>query len=134
LHRRVFLSPHAATRAKRDELCDTYANHGFCRDTPRCPKVHSIDIILNTTEGGKPSKQQKRKRAHDSEAADPPSTLAAASSDTPCPRTEQPLLSASRSQGHRAGFDAFMTGMSCCVLTALLMRPRVHLCVEPIPR
>ncbi len=65
-------------------VCDSYMHHGHCPQGNSCPNSHDIDLILQEKEGrgGKKAKRRKLKATGLKESFG----------------------------GHRAGFDAFMTG------------------------
>lgn len=98
------------------ELCKSFKAHGACRRGAACPHSHSIDDILDAEE----SKGRKRKRVGvDSD------TASTAVSDTPRSSKRQ-AVQAARSQGHRAGFDAYMTGFCYAAFRAHLGGPTVE--------
>jgi len=72
--------------------CDSYSSHGHCPDGPGCSNSHDINVIFALKE-----KKRKRKRV--------PTDI---DSEEPVQKSQKVVTSG----GHRAGFDAFMTGYS----------------------
>ena len=82
-------------------MCEEYATHGHCKAIKTCPLSHDLDAILDA-EDAKKHRKIKRDKADDDKEDD-----SAVPSLAPTPAT---MTSSGRSHGHRAGFDAFMTG------------------------
>lgn len=102
-------------------VCFSYAHHGHCPEGNNCPLSHDIDLILRQKTIEKEKKRRKRKGAkNDSAAATPPEKEPQLSDDTPpadmgtrngAAATAE-ASPAVNSGGHRAGYDAFMTGFA----------------------
>ncbi|KAL5251307.1 hypothetical protein ACHWQZ_G016860 [Mnemiopsis leidyi] len=72
------------------DLCETYANHGYCKDGKKCSKSHDVDEAINS--------HDHKSKKHKTEGKVPPIKSKHSNGDvvdTGC---------------HRAGVDAFMTG------------------------
>lgn len=92
---------------KRDrhlEVCDDFANHGHCKNGKLCEKSHDIVRIVEEKMGG--SKQMKCTAGDRSGSPDSPSDHSSHKAAGPSAAPS----AGSGSGGHRAGFDAFMTG------------------------
>ncbi|XP_068676879.1 target of EGR1 protein 1-like [Montipora foliosa] len=126
-------------------VCETFAAYGFCRREKSCPLSHDVDDILDRERKVKEIKRQKRKRKHrttsdssdsktKSECNNAATTNESNNSQSTSENGEtlltfdhvtQPDAAQShqpskktRDCGHRAGFDAFMTGY--CMATFFL--------------
>lgn len=111
------------------ELCKAFKSHGACRKGAACPHSHSIDDIIDAEEA---KAGRKRKRGVDSDG--PP--VNAEMRDN-----KRLAVSGARSQGHRAGFDAYMTAFCYAAFNAQLgstavngLTQRIHLsnCQHPL--
>lgn len=122
-------------------VCEKYAAHGFCPREKSCPLSHDVDDVLDREWKIKEAKRQKRKRkqrpstgniepeVHTECKNNDLSTVEKSEDATACDTVEnhvthppdvhvtQPSMK-TRDCGHRAGFDAFMTGY--CMATYLL--------------
>eukprot|EP00045_Choanoeca_perplexa_P003464 m.31327 g.31327 ORF g.31327 m.31327 type:complete len:407 (-) comp12059_c0_seq1:35-1255(-) len=92
--------PRLANKAnvrEKVKVCGSYSRYGFCRNSS-CEQSHDLDEILDQLQASKPSKRAKVLEAlHDTvEVAD----MKGSDDSTTKPAVE----------GHRAGYDAFMTG------------------------
>ncbi|ELT96816.1 hypothetical protein CAPTEDRAFT_205148 [Capitella teleta] len=88
--------PSAASLDKK-ESCKHYAAHGWCQQGDFCPNSHDVDVILEGEH-----KQKKKRKTIAMETSDPPLPVGGAN--------EGSVKLEARVRGHRAGFDAFMTG------------------------
>jgi len=87
------------------QLCDTFANHGHCKEGAKCSKSHDVNQAIEDHD----NKSKKRKIDDKHQAKRPSSRLNLDKVDTGC---------------HRAGVDAFMTGF-------ILANYAVHLKQHP---
>jgi len=95
--------------------CETYSSHGHCPIGVSCPESHDIDVII----GQKEARKRKRKRTPSTSKSETSSEIEGTNSghqvekeaSLKVDRKSDPSKS-STSGGHRAGFDAFMTGYS----------------------
>lgn len=88
------------TTSTSQDICTSYALHGHCKDQSTCNRCHDIDVIIDNE--GAP---RKRKRNTKEEGVEVEKGGNVKASEVP----------SARSQGHRAGFDAFMTGYTFAV-------------------
>lgn len=121
-------------------LCQNFAAHGWCAAGAKCPNSHDVDMILDSEELvmlKKKEKRTKKNRRKDSvdlqdisvemsdrdgamRSVEPKECVELASDpsyEQPCDvedaaknAAKKKLVPVSRCGGHRAGFDAFMTG------------------------
>ncbi|CAG2162619.1 unnamed protein product [Oppiella nova] len=87
------------------DVCDDYANHGWCRLKNSCYRSHNIDHILNKKNRSKRMKKLIKKLKKKSEEHTIESTSGGDNSSVESINTKQ-----SKQGAHRAGYDAFMTG------------------------
>lgn len=87
------------------EVCDSYMHHGHCPQGNSCPKSHDIDLILSKKEG------KKRKRPAIDHEEDSTKSLKVENGGK-VPSQNGKESSKQTFSGHRAGFDAFMTGFT----------------------
>ena len=92
---------HAIKCLRNVSVCEEYATHGHCKAIKTCPLSHDLDTILDA-EDAKKHRKRKREKADD-DIVDAPSA-------PPLGATPATMTSSGRNHGHRAGFDAFMTG------------------------
>jgi len=98
------------------EVCFSYAHHGHCPAGNSCDKSHDIDHIIRSRNSEKEKKSKKRKRpengadesTNESENGAIDDSLSIAAENGDALKPEKPA----NSGGHRAGFDAFMTGFA----------------------
>ena len=76
------------------KICETYSNHGHCPSGQECEDSHDIDVIIAYRD------RKKRKRKLSEQQEEPP------------PKVKESNGRVVTTGGHRAGFDAFMTGYS----------------------
>ncbi|XP_067144183.1 target of EGR1 protein 1-like isoform X1 [Centruroides vittatus] len=75
-------------------VCKNYANHGWCSKGKDCTDSHNVDDVLDKQGCGLPSKKRKIEDIKEQEISTSKISVDNSLSHT----------------GHRAGFDAFMTG------------------------
>ena len=89
-------------------VCESYANHGHCPLGTTCQRSHDIDVILDRKEG---FGRKRQCEAEESEEAPPLKKKCLSNgqslSSSSCATSRPTTLFGG---GHRAGFDAFMTG------------------------
>lgn len=146
---------HASPLHSREQTqqCEPYAAHGHCRDGPQCRLSHDLDVILDHEERGTQHRSRKRRRnkgktapTDDVAADDSSGQHDAAVTESAAPReASSPPPAAGprwpvRSNCHRAGFDAFMTGFCAAQCLAVdgpqglqAHRDRVYLSGKPFP-
>ena len=90
----------------KTSVCDSYSHHGHCPLGAACEHSHDIDLILERKEGF------GRKRRKDGEAADSSPKRVRSETNGAC--ASVPASPTLFGGGHRAGFDAFMTGFVLC--------------------
>eukprot|EP00039_Didymoeca_costata_P021064 m.343297 g.343297 ORF g.343297 m.343297 type:complete len:446 (+) comp22659_c0_seq1:224-1561(+) len=89
-------------------VCKQFGAHGFCPHGLRCPRSHDVDAILDLEDDKRKRKLNNKGNDDDNEESD--------NDDEPVDIKKTIDLRAARAQGHRAGFDAFMTGYSFVVM------------------
>jgi target of EGR1 protein 1 len=138
-----------AMHAKPTPVCPQYSAHGVCRKSGTCKQSHDLDDILDEEEAAQSKRKRKRhsKKKDSTDAAFPLTTTdtdkAQANQASPLQALATPAtlaLSASRSQGHRAGFDAFMTGYCFAYFSLMLgatkiqdSKNKIYLSAKPFP-
>ena len=109
------------------EVCPSYANHGHCPEAVQCPLSHDIDLIVSHKIAQQDKKWRKRKVEEvDAEVDGTNSSVGEKRSKledrlTPAPAPAHPPAAVPgvktvKAGGHRAGYDAFMTGFSLATL------------------
>ena len=106
--RRVIVSPGDQSDA---EVCQSYANHGHCPSSDTCDLSHDIDLIVSQKTAQQYKKWGKRKAQEDS-ICDYSNGNGAKQAKCDLEDSDDKSLSNPRVKagGHRAGYDAFMTG------------------------
>ena len=105
------------------KVCTSFSNHGHCIAGKQCPQSHDIDQVVLGKEANITKNERKRKRqdieesieSMDTNGTDHETTTskgqAVTSTNGETASDTQPPASMNCG-GHRAGFDAFMTGFS----------------------
>jgi len=105
------------------EVCFSYAHHGHCPVGNSCDKSHDIDHIIKHRHIEKEKKYRKRKRPYEGNGSaeengqnqeeigngETVEEREDGDNEPMVPETDKPPAN---SGGHRAGFDAFMTGFA----------------------
>jgi len=105
------------------EVCFSYAHHGHCPLGSSCDKSHDIDHIIKHRHTEKEKKYRKRKRPYEGNGSvqqnghtqeetgngEPLEQQDDGEDELIVPDSDKPPVN---SGGHRAGFDAFMTGFA----------------------
>jgi len=140
----LYCGSHDETEAVHADVnvCEKYAAYGFCPREKTCLLSHDVDDVLNREWKMKEAKRQKRKRKHRSSCGNNALDASSECDDHNTSTMEVPEgpgarvtnedhvtqqrdvhvtqfnNAKTRNCGHRAGFDAFMTGY--CMATYLL--------------
>ncbi|KAL9950809.1 hypothetical protein ACROYT_G043371 [Oculina patagonica] len=140
----LYCGSHEETEAVHIDVivCEKFAAYGFCPREKTCPLSHDVDDVLDREWKIKEAKRQKRKRKHRTSSGnnEPDVSLECDNDNAPTMETLEDSCThdahdahvtqprdvhatqsnnvKTRDCGHRAGFDAFMTGY--CMATYLL--------------
>merc|ERR1712192_126411 len=94
------------------EVCFNYAHHGHCPEGNSCSKSHGIDGILKA----KNLEQEKKRKKRKGDVEEEDTTAKVSKVDEEVIDGEDAVKAKAgvtlSAGGHRAGFDAFMTGFS----------------------
>uniref|UniRef100_A0A914DA96 Uncharacterized protein n=1 Tax=Acrobeloides nanus TaxID=290746 RepID=A0A914DA96_9BILA len=109
---------HAESNAG-SELCQSFANHGYChnRMNGKCVKLHDVDLILDAEEKKARKERERRKRRYEKikriSYTKENLSLFYKTDENELRTTEKNMLSNFTIRGsHRAGMDSFMTGFA----------------------
>lgn len=86
--------PAELSRNGHEDICKSYAHHGHCIAGKSCLLSHDIDRVVHMKESGKAKKRKLSNGTSESETQ------------------SKPAVASLMCGGHRAGFDAFMTGFT----------------------
>jgi len=110
----IWRTTEAGMEEEDREVCFNYAHHGHCPEGNSCSKSHSIDGILKAKNLEQEKKRKKRKV--DAVEGEATAKVSKVEEEEASEIAEEAVVKASTgvlsAGGHRAGFDAFMTGFS----------------------
>jgi len=97
------------------EVCSSFANHGHCPIADTCQLSHDIDLIVSKKAAEQDKKWRKRKNCDNENNSGnkvPKLDKALASNGESKSSSKESSIKIVKAGGHRAGYDAFMTGFS----------------------
>ena len=89
------------------EVCPSYADHGHCPESDQCSLSHDIDQIVQVKTAEQDKKWRKRKVENTDDTVAVPKKVSKVDTNDKDAGDKKV-----KSGGHRAGYDAFMTGFS----------------------
>jgi target of EGR1 protein 1 len=98
--------------------CDSYAHHGHCPDGKACKKSHDIDLILLKKEGNALRKGTTTAANGDGHEVNGGSAKKRKKAGSGGGGKANNRFGLASFGGHRAGFDAFMTGFAMVAFRA----------------
>ena len=94
-----------------EPVCPSYANHGHCPDNDQCQLSHDIDKIVTVKNAEQDKKWRKRKMETPSDNSNANKVQRLEMTPSDSDKGEDGVKRV-KAGGHRAGYDAFMTGFS----------------------
>ena len=95
-------------------MCPSFANHGHCPIADTCHLSHDIDLIVSQKAAEQDKRRRKRKNcdSENNSGSKTPKLDKALANGESISKFQESSKKIVKAGGHRAGYDAFMTGFS----------------------